>query len=145
MAGGQTRVSPADADQPLGRAWQPYRGVYDVPGRLSRSTTIALVASPIGLLLIAVIRLLTVADYNPATAAGIVSSGGYVDTLLGTIIPLVPIFTPYLALLLLFSTAWLRAPSRSWRPRSCRPWRSPGRWRSTCPAMTCPRPPTAIR
>lgn len=102
MAGGQTRASPADADQSLGRAWQPYRGVYDVPGRLSRSTTIALIVSPIGLVLISVIRLLIVADYNPDTAAAIVSSGGYVDTLLGTIIPLVPIFTPYLALALLF-------------------------------------------
>lgn len=102
MAGGQSGVSPADGGQPLGRAWQPYRGVYDVPGRLSRSATIALIGSPIGLLLISVIRLLVVADYNPATASAIVSSGGYVDTLLGTIIPLVPIFTPYLGLLLLF-------------------------------------------
>ena len=42
------------------------------------------------------------ADYNPDTALAIVSSGGYVDTLLGTIIPLVPISAPYLALVLLF-------------------------------------------
>ncbi len=42
------------------------------------------------------------ADYNQDTALAIVSSGGYVDTLLGTIIPLVPIFAPYLALVLLF-------------------------------------------
>jgi hypothetical protein len=35
-------------------------------------------------------------------AVDIVSSGGYVDTLLGTILPLVPLFTPYLGLLLLF-------------------------------------------
>jgi hypothetical protein len=102
MAGGQSIGSPVDADQSLGRAWQPDRGIYDVPGRLSRSTTIALIVSPVGLLLISVIRLLIVADYNPATASAIVSSGGYVDTLLGTIIPLVPIFAPYLALLLLF-------------------------------------------
>jgi hypothetical protein len=102
MAGGQAGAAPADADQSLGRAWQPYRGIYDVPGRLSRSATIALVGSPIGLLMVSVIRLLIVADYNPQTASAIVSSGGYVDTLLGTIIPLVPLFTPYLALLLLF-------------------------------------------
>ena len=102
MAGGQAGASAVDADQSLGRDWQPYRGVYDVPGRLSRSATIALIVSPIGLLLVSVIRLLIVADYNPATASAIVSSGGYVDTLLGTIIPLVPIFTPYLGLLLLF-------------------------------------------
>jgi len=63
---------------------------------------ITLIALPIGLLLLSVIRLLIVADYNPATASAIASSGGYVDTLLGAIIPLVPIFTPYLGLLLLF-------------------------------------------
>jgi hypothetical protein len=102
MAGGQSGVSAADAGQSPGRAGQPYRGVFDVPGRLSRSATIALIGSPIGLLVVSVIRLLIVADYNPATALAIVSSGGYVDTLLGTIVPLVPIFTPYLALLLLF-------------------------------------------
>jgi hypothetical protein len=102
MAGGQAGASPAEADQSLGRAWQPYHGIYDVPGRLSRSATIALVVSPIGLLTVSVVRLLIVADYNPQTASAIVSSGGYVDTLLGTIIPLVPLFTPYLALLLLF-------------------------------------------
>ncbi len=102
MAGGQSGASAAEAGQSPGRAWQPYRGVFDLPGRLSRSATIALIASPIGLLVVSVIRLLIVADYNPATASAIVSSGGYVDTLLGTIIPLVPIFTPYLALLLLF-------------------------------------------
>jgi hypothetical protein len=102
MAGGQSVGSPVDADRSPGRAWQPYRGIDDVPGRLSRSTTIALIASPVGLLLVSVIRLLIVADYNPATASAIVSSGGYVDTLVGTIIPLVPIFVPYLALLLLF-------------------------------------------
>jgi hypothetical protein len=102
MAGGQSGASAVDADQSLGRAWQPYRGVYDVPGRLSRSATIALIGSPIGLLVVSVIRLLIVADYNPATALAIVSSGGYVDTLLGTIIPLVPLLTPYLALVLLF-------------------------------------------
>jgi hypothetical protein len=100
--GGQTGVPVGDYGQSVGRAWQPYRGIYDVPGRLSQSATIALIVSPIGLLLISVIRLLIVADYNPVTASAIVSSGGYVDTLLGTIIPLVPFFMPYLALLLLF-------------------------------------------
>src|SRR5260370_28045296 len=91
-----------DARQSLGRAWQPYRGIYDVPGRLGRSATIAFIVSPVGLLLISVVRLLIVSDYNPVTASAIVSSGGFFDTLLGTIIPLVPIFIPYLALLLLF-------------------------------------------
>ena len=102
MAGGEGDETLGDGGQSLGRAWQPYGGVYDIPGRLRRSATIALVVSPVGLLLISVVRLLIVADYNPVTASAIVSSGGYVNTLLGTIIPLVPIFAPYLALLLLF-------------------------------------------
>lgn len=95
-------MSLADAGQWPGRAWRPYRGAYDVPGRLSRFTKVVLIALPIALLLFSVIRVLAVADYNQATAAAMVSSGGYVDALLGAIIPLVPIFTPYLALLLLF-------------------------------------------
>lgn len=70
--------------------------------RLRTSATIALILSPTGLLLIAVIRLLIISNYNPVTASTIVSSGGYVNTLLGTVIPLVPIFMPYIALVLLF-------------------------------------------
>jgi hypothetical protein len=100
--GGEAAGSRRDAGQPLGSAWQRYRGIYDVPGRLSRSATVALILSPVGLILISVTRLLIVSDYNPVTASAIVSSGGYVDTLFGTVIPLVPIFTPYLALVLLF-------------------------------------------
>lgn len=41
------------------------------------------------------------ADYNTTTAQAIASSGGYVSTLLGTIMPLVPIVLPYLAVLFL--------------------------------------------
>jgi hypothetical protein len=74
----------------------------DLVKRLSRSTTIALLLSPAGLLLISAVRLVIVADYNPATALAILSSGGYVNTLLGTIMPLVPIFIPYIALVLMF-------------------------------------------
>jgi hypothetical protein len=70
--------------------------------RLQRSTIIALILSPTGLLLIAVVRLLVISNYNQATASTIVSSGGYVNTLLGTVIPLVPIFLPCIALILLF-------------------------------------------
>jgi hypothetical protein len=71
--------------------------------RLSRSATLALILSPLGLLIISAARLLIVANYSPATAATIASSAGYVDVLLGTVIPLVPIFAPYLALGLLFA------------------------------------------
>ena len=63
--------------------------------------SIALILSPVGLLLISVTRLLIVADYNTTTATAIASSGGYVNTLLGTVIPLVPVFLPYLAIVLL--------------------------------------------
>ena len=68
----------------------------------SKPTTIALLLSPIGLLLISATRLLIISDYNTGTASTIVSSGSYINTLLGTVIPLVPIFMPYLALVLLF-------------------------------------------
>jgi len=79
------------------RSWQEVIGQ-----RLSRSATIALLLSPVGLLIISVARLLIVSNYNPATALAIASSGGYADTLLGTVIPLVPIIMPYLALVFLF-------------------------------------------
>ena len=69
--------------------------------RLSRSTTIALLLSPVGLFLISVTRLLIVSNYNAATALTVASSGGYINTLLGTFIPVVPVFMPYLALALL--------------------------------------------
>jgi hypothetical protein len=97
----------------------------DPVARISRSTTIALLLSPVGILLISATRLLIVSDYNPATALAISSSQGYLNTLLGTIIPIVPIYMPYLALLLLFSgriipgvlallaTALISAPSVS--------------------------------
>jgi hypothetical protein len=88
----------------LSRADEPqiYGGLTDVTGRLSRSATIALIASPVGLLLISVARLLIISNYDTTTASAIVSSGGYVDTLLGTTIPLIPIFLPYIALALLY-------------------------------------------
>jgi len=79
------------------RSWQETIGQ-----RLSRSATIALLLSPVGLLIISVTRLLIVSNYNPTTALAIASSGGYADTLLGTVIPLIPIIMPYLALIFLF-------------------------------------------
>jgi hypothetical protein len=72
-----------------------------------RRSSIALLLSPVGLLLISVTRLMIVADYNTTTAIAIASSGGYVNTLLGTIIPLVPVFLPYLALALLIIQRYL--------------------------------------
>jgi len=52
--------------------------------------SIALILSPAGLLLISAGRLLIVANFNTTTAVTIASSGGFVNTLLGTVIPLVP-------------------------------------------------------
>lgn len=62
---------------------------------------IALLLSPLGLVIISVGRLLIISDYNTTTATAVASSTGYVNTLLGTLIPLVPAFIPYIALLLL--------------------------------------------
>jgi hypothetical protein len=68
---------------------------------MMNSRSLALLLSPIGLLLISATRLLIISDYNTTTATTIASSGGFVNTLLGTIIPLVPTFIPYIALILL--------------------------------------------
>jgi hypothetical protein len=89
------------ADSSAGRSWGFRTDLGGIASRLSRSATTALLLSPVGLLLVSVIRLLIIADFNSATASTIASSGGYVDTVLGTVIPLVPILIPYLALLLL--------------------------------------------
>jgi len=69
--------------------------------RLRRSTPVALILSPIGLLIVSAARLLIIADYNPTTALGLLSSQSYVNALLGTIVPLVPLLMPYAALLFL--------------------------------------------
>jgi hypothetical protein len=63
--------------------------------------TITLLLSPVGLLLLSAGRLIIVSNYNTTTAITIASSNGYINTLLGTTIPLIPAFAPYLALLLL--------------------------------------------
>jgi hypothetical protein len=69
--------------------------------------SIALILSPVGVLLISAGRLIIVSNFNTTTAVTIASSGGFVNTLLGTVIPLVPIFVPYLALLLLLFRRFL--------------------------------------
>jgi hypothetical protein len=79
------------------------RTIIDTPKRRS----IALILSPVGLLLISAGRLIIVSDYNTTTAVTIATSGGYVDTLLGSVIPLVAIFAPYMALILLLLKRFL--------------------------------------
>jgi hypothetical protein len=66
-----------------------------------RRRWLPLLLSPLGLVLISAGRLLIISNYNATTATTVASSGGYINTLLGSIIPLVPIFIPYVALLLL--------------------------------------------
>ena len=70
--------------------------------RIQRSSTVALVLSPVGLLLLAATRVLIVSDYNLSTALAILSSSGYINTLIGSVIPLVPVLMPYVALVLLY-------------------------------------------
>jgi hypothetical protein len=60
-----------------------------------------LLASPIGLIFIAVTRLLLISNYNISTALAVASSGGYVNTLLGSVLPVIPVLLPYLTLVLL--------------------------------------------
>jgi hypothetical protein len=68
---------------------------------MTRRSSVAWLLSPVGILLISAGRLIIVSDYNTTTAVAIATSGGFLNTLLGTVIPLVPVFMPYLALLLL--------------------------------------------
>lgn len=70
--------------------------------RIQRTSTLALILSPVGVLLLAATRVLIVADYNVTTALAILSSSGYINTLVGSVIPLVPILMPYVGLALLY-------------------------------------------
>jgi hypothetical protein len=92
--------------QDSGRAWQGDRLLRAVADRLGRSATIALLVSPIGVLFVSAARLLIISDYNPATASGVVSSGGYVDALLGMVLPLIPLVVPQRP-----GRAWALTPS----------------------------------
>jgi len=80
---------------------------FDPIWQLQRSTTLALILSPVGVLVVAAARLLLIAGYSTVTASAIVTSDGYVNTLLGSVIPVIQIMLPYLALLLLFFRRFL--------------------------------------
>jgi hypothetical protein len=75
---------------------------FDPIWRLQRSATLALILSPVGILVVAAARLLVIAGYSTVTASAIVTSDGYVNALLGSVIPVVQILLPYVALVLLF-------------------------------------------
>jgi hypothetical protein len=93
------RAPERDLSDTVSRAGVPSEG-------LSKQT-LALILSPLGVLLLSAARLLIVSDYNTTTAVTIASSGGYVNALLGSIIPLVPVFAPYIALILLLFRRFL--------------------------------------
>jgi len=57
-----------------------------------------ILVTPVGLALLSAVRLLIISNYNVTTAVAVAESGGYVNTFLGSLIPLVPAFLPYLAL-----------------------------------------------
>lgn len=59
---------------------------------------ITVLVTPVGLAFISAVRLLVISNYNVTTAVTVAESGGYVNTFLGSLIPLVPVFMPYLAL-----------------------------------------------
>ena len=70
--------------------------------RIRSASALALILSPVGLILLAATRVLIVSDYNLTTALAVVSSSGYVNTLFGSVLPLVPVLMPYIALVLLY-------------------------------------------
>ena len=55
----------------------------------------ALLVTPVGLALISAVRLLIISNYNVTTAVTVAESGGYINTFLGSLIPLVPVLMPY--------------------------------------------------
>jgi hypothetical protein len=80
---------------------------FDPIIRLQRSKTLALILSPVGVLIVAAARLLIIAGYSTSTASAIVTSDGYVNVLLGSVIPVIQILMPYVALVLLFFRRFL--------------------------------------
>jgi hypothetical protein len=69
---------------------------------IRKSSTVALLLSPVGVLIIAAVRLLIIANYDMNSALAILTSTGYVNTLLGTVFPLIPALLPWLGLVLLW-------------------------------------------
>jgi hypothetical protein len=74
-----------------------------------RPGTLAILLSPLGIVVVSATRLLLISNYDPTTATAIASSGGYVNTLLGSVIPLVSVTLPYLVLVLLAFKRFLLA------------------------------------
>ncbi|MDG4788499.1 hypothetical protein O7626_21600 [Micromonospora sp. WMMD1102] len=73
------------------------------------STTKALIASPIVVLLATATRLIVIANYDAATAIAIASTTGAVGSVMGTVIPLLPTLFPLLFLLLILYRKFMAA------------------------------------
>jgi hypothetical protein len=66
----------------------------------------ALIASPVVILMISGTRLLLVSNYDTETALAILRLGGPTDTVLGTLIPLMPLLLPLAVIFLLVIRQW---------------------------------------
>jgi hypothetical protein len=64
------------------------------------------IVSPAAIVLLSITRLLIVSNYQTTTAIAVASTSGAVTTLLGTLIPLVPVFLPYAAIVLLIASIY---------------------------------------
>jgi cytochrome c oxidase assembly factor CtaG len=67
---------------------------------------LALALSPVVILLASAARLLIIANYDTTTATTMAASGGLGQTILGTVIPLLPSFLPALLVVLVILRQW---------------------------------------
>lgn len=66
----------------------------------------ALLLSPVVILFASATRLIIISNYDTTTATTIASSTGVVSTLLGTVVPLLPLFLPALFIVLVMFRRW---------------------------------------
>lgn len=66
----------------------------------------ALLLSPIVVLFASAARVLIISNYNTTTATTLASSAGIVSTVLGTIVPVLPLFLPALLIVLVVFRRW---------------------------------------
>lgn len=69
----------------------------------------ALIASPFVVLMLIGTRLIIVSNYNTETAVTLLRSGGTLDTVLGSVIPLLPLLLPTVFILFLILRQWYGA------------------------------------
>ena len=69
----------------------------------------ALLLSPIVVLFASAARVLIIANYNTTTATTMAASAGVVSTLLGTVVPILPLFLPALLVVLIVFRRWAYA------------------------------------